>query len=428
MKSWQVVVKVSNDDEPGKGFTLSLDRTPVTIGALPENDVVLAHPWVSGAHAHVVVSHGTLAVYDHSRNGTFVDGRRIQSAPVGPGDTVSVPPFSLAFVLVSGEDERLTRVHALAAAGASAIPLSPASHVPPPSDLPDGDPATPRVSPAATPALPPPPGREAPQASGVSLEVCDGPPDMPRRRVPLPLRNFLIGRDAEADLVFDLPTVSRLHAEIQPRVDGWFVRDLGSSNGTSVNGWKVTEAPLRPGDEVQLPGGIVIAFVLGDAPTSALRPPPPLPPAVPAPLRACSPRETAGPGPSTTGPGSGSASRALRVSQRRTGPSDEVLLLELAGRVDGYNYTDLGQILDAVVDRGEQLVAIDLSEVNFIDHTGLGVLVKSAAAIEEVGGQLRLCGLSQRLSDSFSLSRLDVFFRGKIARDARNAVLDLARG
>jgi anti-anti-sigma factor len=257
--------------------------------------------------------------------------------------------------------------------------------------------------------------------------VCDGPPGVPRRRVPLPLRNLSIGRDAKADLVFDLPTISRLHAEIQPRVEGWFIRDLGSANGTSVNGRTVTEALLRPGDEVQLPGGIILAFVLGDAPIPALHPPP-MPQAVPAPRRARSPNETAEPGPSTTSPGSGRAARALRVTQRRTGPGDEVLLLELAGRVDGYNYTDLGQALDAVVDRGEQLVAIDLSEVDFIDHTGLGVLVKTAAAIEEAGGQFRLCGLSQRLSDSFSLSRLDVFFRGKIARDTRTAVVDLARG
>jgi anti-anti-sigma factor len=482
MKSWHVVVKVTSEGEaakPGKSFTLSLDRTPVTIGALPENDVVLAHPWVSGAHAHVVVSHGGLVVHDHSRNGTFVGGHRVESAPLASGEAVAIPPFTLSFDLVSGAEERLTRAFdggalateapppprdALDVETATAMrkavppPEPPAEIAPPPASPrpaaaapPRPTPAPPRPAPVppvppvpparpapvapAAPAVPPaarapmaPPPREARAApSGASIEVRDGPPNVPRRRVALPARPFSIGRDTEADLVLALPTISRLHAEIRPRgTDGWVVRDLGSSNGTSVNGQKVTEAPLRPGDEVHLPGGVVLALVIGDTPAGLA--PPPLPAAAfQVSARASAQADTVEPEDSTIRPGSGAGTAALQVGERRAGPGDAVLVLELAGRVDGYNYTQLGQVLDAVVDRGEQLVAIDLSRVDFMDHAGLGVLVKSAAAVEDAGGHLRLCGLSQRLSDSFSLSRLDVFFRGKIARDARAAVQSLAR-
>jgi hypothetical protein len=47
-------------------------------------------------------------------------------------------------------------------------------------------------------------------------------------------------------------TVSRRHARILRQGDGWVIRDEGSSNGTWVNGVRVTEQPLRPGDEIQV--------------------------------------------------------------------------------------------------------------------------------------------------------------------------------
>ncbi len=47
-------------------------------------------------------------------------------------------------------------------------------------------------------------------------------------------------------------TVSRRHARILKQGDGWVIRDEGSSNGTWVNGVRVTEQPLRPGDEIQI--------------------------------------------------------------------------------------------------------------------------------------------------------------------------------
>ena len=52
--------------------------------------------------------------------------------------------------------------------------------------------------------------------------------------------------------MFSDDTVSRRHAELR-LVDGrWMLRDLGSSNGTWVNGCRVVEAEVGPGDEVAL--------------------------------------------------------------------------------------------------------------------------------------------------------------------------------
>lgn len=47
-------------------------------------------------------------------------------------------------------------------------------------------------------------------------------------------------------------TVSRRHARLLKQADGWIIRDEDSSNGTWVNGVRVTEQALRPGDEIQI--------------------------------------------------------------------------------------------------------------------------------------------------------------------------------
>jgi len=63
---------------------------------------------------------------------------------------------------------------------------------------------------------------------------------------------LLLGRGPGCQLVFSDDTVSRRHAELR-MVDGrWILRDLGSSNGTWVNGRQVMEAEVAPGDDVQL--------------------------------------------------------------------------------------------------------------------------------------------------------------------------------
>lgn len=62
---------------------------------------------------------------------------------------------------------------------------------------------------------------------------------------------FTIGRDAGCDLVLTDMTVSRTHAGLRRESDGWLLSDAGSTNGTRVNGWRVTSpVPLQPGDRV----------------------------------------------------------------------------------------------------------------------------------------------------------------------------------
>lgn len=62
-----------------------------------------------------------------------------------------------------------------------------------------------------------------------------------------------LGRSRKCDIVVDDPNVSREHAEVRPRGGSWVLRDLGSTNGSSINGRRTDGAEvLKPGDEIEL--------------------------------------------------------------------------------------------------------------------------------------------------------------------------------
>ena len=62
-----------------------------------------------------------------------------------------------------------------------------------------------------------------------------------------------IGRSAEADVVIDVPYASEFHARVESHDGGTLVHDLGSTNGTYVNGRRITApTPAGQGDTVQI--------------------------------------------------------------------------------------------------------------------------------------------------------------------------------
>ena len=61
-----------------------------------------------------------------------------------------------------------------------------------------------------------------------------------------------MGRNPDSTIVLADPNVSRQHAEVRPRGTGFVVVDLGSTNGSKVNGQKVSEHELSDGDEIVL--------------------------------------------------------------------------------------------------------------------------------------------------------------------------------
>jgi len=69
---------------------------------------------------------------------------------------------------------------------------------------------------------------------------------------PLHGERMPIGRRPDADVFLDDVTVSRDHALLVHRTDGWHLDDLGSLNGTYVNRNRIESHKLADGDEVQV--------------------------------------------------------------------------------------------------------------------------------------------------------------------------------
>jgi hypothetical protein len=78
-------------------------------------------------------------------------------------------------------------------------------------------------------------------------------------RIPLGDEPAVIGRLPDCRVTVNDPRVSRHHAEVRPYGDGFVVADLGSMNGTTVNGVAVREQPLADGDMIRV-GSTTIRF------------------------------------------------------------------------------------------------------------------------------------------------------------------------
>jgi hypothetical protein len=72
-------------------------------------------------------------------------------------------------------------------------------------------------------------------------------------------RAVVLGRSRECDIQLDDRSVSRRHAELVRHGDGFLLRDLDSTNGSSVNGKRIREAAVQPGDDITL-GTVALTF------------------------------------------------------------------------------------------------------------------------------------------------------------------------
>ncbi len=94
---------------------------------------------------------------------------------------------------------------------------------------------------------------DEPRSSG-SLELSDG------QTILLPAGRALVGRDPSAFVRLVDNRVSRRHAEFDTAAEACALRDLGSTNGTMVNGIRITEKILQDGDVIQIGEGVELRY------------------------------------------------------------------------------------------------------------------------------------------------------------------------
>lgn len=101
-------------------------------------------------------------------------------------------------------------------------------------------------------------------AETAMLLMVEGP--SPGKRIFLEKPVLLIGRDEDCDVVVPDRRVSRKHASISLQGEGYILKDLGSRNGTFINGQELQGArALQDGDEIQLAYCCKLAFVGAEA-------------------------------------------------------------------------------------------------------------------------------------------------------------------
>ncbi|MGC9357211.1 MAG: FHA domain-containing protein [Anaerolineae bacterium] len=97
------------------------------------------------------------------------------------------------------------------------------------------------------------------------LVIYDG--TLAGTRWPLERERTTLGRSPDCEIVFLERQISRYHARVEQDEEGFLLRDLGSKNGTEVNGQPVRGQPyrLRDGDEIVLATEVRMGFVAGEA-------------------------------------------------------------------------------------------------------------------------------------------------------------------
>ncbi len=195
----------------------ALDRAETVIGRGDEAHVVLADEGVSRRHASIRVGEdGRHLLRNLSRNGTLLDGAPVEEAPLADGARIGIGPFKAVFTETPASDGNATRT-------TSREPTRVLS-------VEDG-------------------GRKLVVERAV-LEAVDGPDK--GKRWELRHERTVVGKLAGCDVELTDAYASAQHFRIEIGARGFHLKDLGSTNGTLVDGLRVAEAMLDYGAEIRV--------------------------------------------------------------------------------------------------------------------------------------------------------------------------------
>lgn len=268
----------------------------ITIGRDAACGIVVPQTEVSRHHADVLPDEQGYVVHDRSTNGVFVNGERVTgSRLLARADVLRVGTEEFRFYadlarpVAAPAAAKPTAKPAAPAPAAVPVPAPPApaaasaaamsapsagigdplpAPTPMPSPIPSPTPVpmptpVPAPEPSPRPSPTPSPGPSPEHADArpllATLEIVnEGPSKGQKFEVHVPLAH--VGRGAHNDVVIVDDSVSDTHAKLQRRDDGWYVVDLGSTNGTYVGGHRVTEEHRLDGAPDVRFGGVKVLF------------------------------------------------------------------------------------------------------------------------------------------------------------------------
>lgn len=89
----------------------------------------------------------------------------------------------------------------------------------------------------------------------------------------------------------------------------------------------------------------------------------------------------------------------------------DLVILEIAGRLDASTSPDLERWFLSLLDRGEQNVLIDFERLRYISSAGLRVLLMAAKRMAAAGGRLTLCALGSNIQEVFEIAGFTSIFQ-----------------
>jgi anti-sigma B factor antagonist len=88
-----------------------------------------------------------------------------------------------------------------------------------------------------------------------------------------------------------------------------------------------------------------------------------------------------------------------------------VTMLEVSGRVDSTNATQLGEVLSSQIDAGRYQLVLDLSRVQYMSSAGLREMVAALKKVKQYNGDLRIATPSDKVKEVLDLAGLSAIFQ-----------------
>ncbi|PJZ68088.1 anti-anti-sigma factor [Leptospira perolatii] len=98
----------------------------------------------------------------------------------------------------------------------------------------------------------------------------------------------------------------------------------------------------------------------------------------------------------------------MEISQRKSGDTN---VISLSGSLDIYTSIDLKNFFEQNIDRNNNHVVINLEKLNYIDSSGIGMLIKQLNYVQELNGKFYIANMKPAIEKVFKVAGLTSYFQ-----------------